>query len=127
MFNVRYTSGRASVDDSYHVEVVRDKLMRSLPTVLPAMTDELLLAIPDYINPQGGGECRRVCAQYQIQFDVSSSDWMELNTFHTMERIVARATARVFVGAPLCEYLSVMCVFPRLMSFKQVGTKTIWT
>ena len=53
---MKYTLGRASLDDPYHVDIIREKLMRTLPVVLPDVLDELTLAVPDYIPTVGDGE-----------------------------------------------------------------------
>ena len=54
--NSTYTIGRAWLDDPYHVDIIREKLMRALPVVLPDVLDELTLAVPDYIPTVGDGE-----------------------------------------------------------------------
>ena len=54
--NSRYTIGRSWIDDPYLVDIIRDRLMRSLPVVLPDVLDELTLAVPDHIPANGGGE-----------------------------------------------------------------------
>ena len=55
---MRYTIGRASAEDPYHVEIIKDKLMRALPTVTPETIDELAVAIPELIPTAGEGACR---------------------------------------------------------------------
>ena len=52
--NFKHTTGRASLDDPYHVDIIREKLMRNLPAVLPDLLDELTAAIPDYIPTRDG-------------------------------------------------------------------------
>lgn len=47
--------GRSSIDDPYHVDIVKDKLMRSLTAVLPDVIDELCVAVPDHIPAKGDG------------------------------------------------------------------------
>ncbi len=37
------------LDDPYHVDIVRDKLTRMIPTVLPDVVDELSMVLPEYI------------------------------------------------------------------------------
>ncbi len=50
----RFTLGRDTIDDPYHIDLIRDKLMKSLAAVLPDVIDELSLAVPEYICPQEG-------------------------------------------------------------------------
>ena len=54
--NSRYTIGRTWIDDPYHVDIIRERLMRTLPVVLPDVLDELTLAVPDHIPVNGDGE-----------------------------------------------------------------------
>ena len=39
-----------------NVEIVRDKLTRSLPAILPDVIDELKVAVGDYMPAQGDGD-----------------------------------------------------------------------
>ena len=55
-FNIKYTTGRYPIDDGYHIDVIRERLMRGITAVLPDMVDELLLAIPTYIDPPNDSE-----------------------------------------------------------------------
>ena len=53
--NSRYTIGRTWIDDPYHVDIIRERLMRTLPVVLPDVLDELSLAVPAHIPTKGNG------------------------------------------------------------------------
>ena len=55
-FKTEHTIGRDWIDDPYHIEILRAKLMRALPTILPDVLDELMLAVPKYI-PATDGAC----------------------------------------------------------------------
>ena len=52
----RYTVGAAWIDDPYHIHIIRERLMRTLPVVLPDVLDELKLAIPHYIPARSDGK-----------------------------------------------------------------------
>ena len=43
------------LDDPYHVDIVRDKLTRQIPAVLPDVVDELSIVLPDTI-PSGDAD-----------------------------------------------------------------------
>ncbi|KAI0714845.1 cytochrome P450 [Earliella scabrosa] len=91
----RFTLGRDPLDDPYHVDIVKEKLMRTLVAVLPDVIDELSSAVPDYIPTQG-------------------QEWTTVNVMTTTQKIVARASNRVFVGLPVCrdkEYLDIAIKF----------------
>ena len=57
VLQLKYTLTRESINDPYHVEIIREKLMRTLSTVLPDVIDELATAVPDYIPINGDGAC----------------------------------------------------------------------
>ncbi|KAI0800573.1 cytochrome P450 [Fomes fomentarius] len=95
LMQTRFTLGREPLDDPYHVDIIREKLMRSLVAVLPDVIDELALAVPDLIPTQG-------------------VEWTTVDVMKTTQQIVARASNRVFVGVPVCrnqEYLDIAIKF----------------
>ncbi|TBU58191.1 cytochrome P450 [Dichomitus squalens] len=76
-------------DDPYHIDLIKDKLTRSLPAVLPDVVDELRSAMPWYIPTHG-------------------NEWTTIDAIPTVQKVVARLSNRVFVGLPICrneEYL----------------------
>ncbi|RPD64698.1 cytochrome P450 [Lentinus tigrinus ALCF2SS1-6] len=92
---LRFTLGREPVDDPFHVEIIREKLMRSLVAVLPDVIDELQSAVPDYIHAE-------------------DDEWISVNALQTILNIVARTSNRVFVGLAICrnqEYLNLAIRF----------------
>lgn len=52
----KYTLGEAIHNDPYHVDIIREKLTRGLPAVLPDVIEELTLAVRQYIPTEGDGE-----------------------------------------------------------------------
>ena len=52
---MKHILARQSIDDPYHVDIIRDKLMRMLPAVLPNLIDELAVTVPDCIPIDGHG------------------------------------------------------------------------
>ncbi|OSD03318.1 cytochrome P450 [Trametes coccinea BRFM310] len=92
---IRHTFGPETDEDPYHVDIIREKLTRSVPAILPDVIDELTLAVPEHIPAK-------------------SDEWLEVAIMPTMQQIIARASSRVFVGAPLCrnkEYLNLAIKF----------------
>ena len=55
---MKYTTGRHITDDPFHIEIIREKLMRTLQVVLPDVIDELNVAIPDNIPFKDSGRPR---------------------------------------------------------------------
>ncbi|KAJ7670599.1 cytochrome P450 [Mycena polygramma] len=66
----------------WHQHTVRSSLTRNIGRCLPHLYDELVYAVDDLLVLQG-------------------SDWKEITVLSDMMPIVARSTARVFVGLPL--------------------------
>ena len=52
---MKHTLGRDTIDDPYHIGIIRDKLTRGLPAVFPALADELMRAVSDHIPATDDG------------------------------------------------------------------------
>lgn len=92
---IRYTLGADTEDDPYHVDIIKEKLTRSVPAILPEVIDELTLAVPQHIPAK-------------------TDEWLEVPVMTAMQQIIARASNRVFVGLPVCrdqEYLDLSISF----------------
>ena len=63
MFRLKHSMSNGA-DDPYHVDIIREKLVRTLPAILPDVFDELLVAIPEYIPATGDG-------MYSLLYDES--------------------------------------------------------
>nr|VWP00087.1 Uncharacterized protein [Ganoderma boninense] len=86
------------------IDIVREKLLKKLYSVLPDAVDEVFVAIKDYI-PAG---------------DI---DWTSIEIAPVVGKILARAGNRIFVGLPLCRdeaYLALAIGFSRRL-IKQVS------
>ncbi|KAI0368876.1 cytochrome P450 [Pilatotrama ljubarskyi] len=93
----KYTLGPEVHYDPYHVDIIRDKLTRTLPTILPDVVDELRVAIHDHIPAKEG-------------------EWVGVNAMEKTRQIIARASNRVFVGLPACrneQYLDLAVNFTK--------------
>ncbi|PIL30243.1 cytochrome P450 [Ganoderma sinense ZZ0214-1] len=83
--------------DRYHVQVVREKLTRRLPTMLLDILDEVAVTLEE-------------------GFGTDTKEWTEVAVTPLMNKVTARALNRSFVGLPLCrneEYLSLVAQFTR--------------
>ena len=58
---MKHTLGRDTLDDPYHVGIVRDKLTRGLPALFPALADEVMQAVADHIPATDNGAPLRLC------------------------------------------------------------------
>ncbi|KAI0673798.1 cytochrome P450 [Trametes maxima] len=95
IIQTKYTLGPEPEQDPYHVDIIREKLTRSLPLLLPEVIDELTLAVPEHIPAK-------------------ENEWLSVDVMKTTQKIIARASSRVFVGAPACrnkEYLDLAIAF----------------
>ncbi|KAI0713161.1 hypothetical protein C8T65DRAFT_161841 [Cerioporus squamosus] len=58
----RFTLGREPVDDPFHFEIIREKLVRTLVAVLPSdVIDELRGAVTDYIQVKDANGLASTC------------------------------------------------------------------
>ncbi|KAH9887325.1 cytochrome P450 [Cubamyces lactineus] len=88
-FHLERIMGARAVREPYHVALVKSELTHSIGAILPDLIDEISLAVPENINTK-------------------DSDWVSIQVLTTVQKIVARASSRVFVGLPACrnqEYL----------------------
>ena len=80
--------------------------MRSLAAVLPDVIDELSVAVPEYICPpkdDGAFLCRLNAPLHTYTHVVcAESEWIKVDILETTQKIIARASSRVFVGLPAC-------------------------
>ncbi|KAF8575896.1 cytochrome P450 [Ramaria rubella] len=78
----RYLVGPTVTSKPYHVNIVRAQLTRNLGSLFPEVRDEIIHAFED--NFPAGDE------------------WTKIPAYASVLQIVARASNRIFVGAPLC-------------------------
>ncbi|KAH9942848.1 cytochrome P450 [Amylocystis lapponica] len=93
--HVRYSLGADVFDEPYHIGTIRNQLTQNLSGILPAIVDEVQLALKEHICVQG-------------------DEWLSVSAWSTMTQIVARASSRVFVGVPKCrdkDYLGIAIGF----------------
>ncbi|KAI0772764.1 cytochrome P450 [Trametes elegans] len=79
------------LEDPYHVLVTRDRLTRSLHTMLPDIMDELESAIQAYLP-------------------TNANDWQDVDVMNKIRMIIARVSNRIIVGPEACrneEFLSI--------------------
>ncbi|KAJ6524863.1 cytochrome P450 [Mycena vulgaris] len=78
-----YTIGPEFTANPYHQHTVRTALTRNIGRCLPQMHDELVRAFED-------------------EFALDGAEWKEITVMPHAMQVVARTSARVFVGMPLC-------------------------
>ncbi|KAI0673746.1 cytochrome P450 [Trametes maxima] len=92
---VKNTVGPEPFVYQYHIGVIKDKLTRNIPAIIPDVIDELSTAVAEHI-PAGDKE------------------WLEIDTMNTIRQVIARISSRIFVGLPLCrnqDYLDLAISF----------------
>ncbi|KAJ7215678.1 cytochrome P450 [Mycena haematopus] len=78
-----YTMSHEITANPYHAHTVRTALTRNIARCLPQMHDEFVRAFED-------------------EFALDGTEWKEITMWPHALQVVARTTARVFVGLPLC-------------------------
>ncbi|KAF8477701.1 cytochrome P450 [Russula ochroleuca] len=78
-----YTLDLLNMNDSFHTDVIRSKLTRNIAVTFKEVREELIMAIDDFIPMRG-------------------DEWVKVPILETLQRVICRATNRIFVGVPLC-------------------------
>lgn len=89
-----YTISPAIFSNGYHIPLIRHNLTRALPTVFPAVVEELKVAFEEYVP----------CSP-------ASDEWITVKALDSIMRTICQASNITFVGSPLCrnkEYMDVM-------------------
>ncbi|KAF8513190.1 cytochrome P450 [Gautieria morchelliformis] len=81
-FAISLTIGPTLNTDPYHVPILKNQLTRNLGNLFPDLQEEIKLAFRDIIPP--------------------TENWTKVKAFEAGVTVVARASNRIFVGAPLC-------------------------
>ena len=53
---MRFTVGPIVIEDPYHVDIIKEKLTRTLPVIMPDVVNELELAVPHYLDAKDDGK-----------------------------------------------------------------------
>ncbi|KAF8467570.1 cytochrome P450 [Russula ochroleuca] len=78
-----YTLDLLNINDQFHTDIIRSKLTRNIAVTFKEVREELIMAMDDFM-PMSGNE------------------WVKVPILETLQRVICRATNRIFVGAPLC-------------------------
>ncbi|KAH9993110.1 cytochrome P450 [Russula vinacea] len=78
-----YTLDLLNMNDSFHTDVIRSKLTRNIAATFKEVREELIMAMDEFIPTSG-------------------DEWVKLPILETLQRVICRATNRIFVGVPLC-------------------------
>lgn len=92
----------------YHQHTVRSALTRNIGRCLPQMHDEFVRAFED-------------------EFALEGAEWKEITVMPHALQVVARTTARVFAGLPLCEDRHSSRLCGSHIHWFQAGTRSTWT
>ncbi len=52
---LKHTIGTDWIEDPYHIDIIKEKLLRSLPSILPDVIDEIKVAVSRHIPTKGDG------------------------------------------------------------------------
>jgi len=79
----KYTLGHLVHDNPYHIPLILSKLTRNLGVLCPDIRDEVAMAFEEALNLKG-------------------NEWKCVPAFSMVQKVVCRASNRIFVGLPLC-------------------------
>ncbi|KIM38724.1 hypothetical protein M413DRAFT_447671 [Hebeloma cylindrosporum] len=77
-----YTLGAQFTKNPYHAPIIRAKLTRALPQLMPEIHEEVVDAFNEFIP--------------------LTSDWSSVKALDTFMNVICRVSNRIFVGRPLC-------------------------
>jgi hypothetical protein len=103
---VEYTFGPDAKCTTYHVDVLRGALTRNIDVRFADVRDEISAAFTDEIPPSEG--------KFQALSFISCvgthepKEWTSVVAMDAIRRIVSRTSNRLFVGLPLCTFISVL-------------------
>jgi len=78
-----YTLNLLNIKDEYHTDVIRSKLTRNIAATFSEVREELIMAMDDLIPTH-------------------EDEWVKVPILESLQRVICRATNRIFVGVPLC-------------------------
>ncbi|KAH9970800.1 cytochrome P450 [Russula compacta] len=78
-----YTFGALDREDTYDRRVISSKLTRNIAATFEQANDEIVEALRECIP-------------------IDSEEWVKISVLPTAQRIICRASNRIFVGVPLC-------------------------
>jgi hypothetical protein len=99
ILQTKYTFPRPEImDPTVHFDVIKSELTRQVFTVTPEVVDELKEAVDQIWGVENDPD--------DEEDEAMTGGWKTVVLFDSITKIVARMSNRVFVGLPLCEYLS---------------------
>ncbi|KAF8491191.1 cytochrome P450 [Russula emetica] len=78
-----YTLDLLNDHDEYHTDIIRSQLTRNIANTFKEVREELIMGMDDLIPAR-------------------EDKWVKVSILDTLQRVICRATNRIFVGAPLC-------------------------
>ena len=85
--------------DEYHTDIIRAKLTRDVAGTFKEVREELVMAMDDLIPTREDSKCKILGERLQL---TGSAEWVKVPIPETLQRVICRATNRIFVGIPLC-------------------------
>ncbi|KAM5541311.1 hypothetical protein V8D89_004865 [Ganoderma adspersum] len=95
LFQAKHVFEPVILSDTYHTEIVKETLLKKLPSFLPNAINEIFVAVNDNIPTK-------------------DKQWESIDVMPVVRKIIARTSSRVFFGLPLCrneEYLALVLSF----------------
>ena len=88
------------MDDEFHTDIIRSKLTRNIATTFKEVREELIMGMDDLIPTHEDGTWQSPGGI--VYGSRESAEWITVPIQETLQRVICRATNRVFVGVPLC-------------------------
>ena len=119
-----YTLGPQISANPYHVSLVRGKLTRSIPELLPTLYEEMVESFNRYIPATDG---LPLSCPLRFTHLKSQIDWSSIKLYDTAANVIAQVSNRVIVGLPLCACFTLHLMWANfLTSFCGLGRNPEW-
>jgi hypothetical protein len=88
------------MNDEFHTDIIRSKLTRNIAATFKEVREELIMGMDDLIPMHENGTWK---SPGGVVYDSQeNAEWVKVSIQETLQRVICRATNRVFVGVPLC-------------------------
>jgi hypothetical protein len=88
------------MNDEFHTDVIRSKLTRNIAVTFKEVREELIMGMDDLVPMHEDGTWQSPGGK--VYGSQENAEWVKVPIQETLQRVICRATNRVFVGVPLC-------------------------
>jgi hypothetical protein len=111
-----WTVGPEVAANPYHVLAIRGSLTRNLVRCFPQVRDEIVNAFDEVLALKDNGAWIADFHYNTTAIIIRNAEWKLVGVVPTTMQVVARTSNRLFVGLPLCAWMTVLSSTPHWKS-----------